>query len=257
MSEAGRPWFFVALVFAFAVPFWILGWATGASLLPSLPIAALMAVCPALAALTLVSRDGGPPAVRALLARAFDARRWPSLLWLVPALAITPAIRVVEFAIARLQGLAIPYPQFGPAEVVGLSGLFLLGAIAEELGWSGYAIAPLQARMGALGASLALGGVWAMFHFIPLGQAHRSLAWIAWWTLGTVATRVIMVWLFNATGRSVLATSLYHMSQNLSWQLYPVHGSFYDPRTSSLVMAAVALLIVIATRGRLARSLPA
>ena len=34
-----------------------------------------------------------------------------------------------------------------------------------------------------LPASLVLGGVWAVIHFIPLTQAHRSVEWIAWWTL--------------------------------------------------------------------------
>jgi hypothetical protein len=251
-----RPWLFFLLVYLLALPFWALGAATGLEMLPRLPIAALMAVCPVLAAVILTARDEGGAGVAALLRRALDARRLPSALWLAPALLIVPIIRVVEFAVQRLQGVAVPAPQFGLAPLLSLTALFFVGALAEELGWSGYAIEPLQDRWGALAASLLLGVVWAVIHFVPLLQANRSAEWIAWWSLGTVATRVIMVWLFNGAGRSVFAASLYHTTQNVSWQLYPVSGSFEDPMVSGLIMATVALAITLATRGRLAAARP-
>jgi len=248
-----RPWRFFVLVYVLALPFWALGASTGIEMLPRLPIAALMAVCPVLAAVILTWRDAGRSGVAALLARAFDAGRLPSALWLIPALLVVPAIRAVEFAVQRLQGVPLPTPEFSLAKLLSLTVLFFVGALAEELGWSGYAIEPLQDRWGALTASLLLGAVWAVIHFVPLTQAHRSAEWIAWWSLGTVATRVILVWLFNGAGRSVLVASLYHMTQNVTWQLYPVRGSFEDPMVSGAIMAAVALTVAIVTRGRLAR----
>lgn len=250
----GRPWLFFGLTYLLAVPFWLLGAATGLEMLPKLPIAALMAVCPVLAALILAARDGR---AGALLARALDARRIPSLAWWLAALALVPAMRVVEFAAQRLAGADVPAPQVALLPALGLAAFFLLGAFAEELGWSGYALAPLQDRWGALRASLILGAVWAVIHFIPLAQAHRPVAWIAWWSLGTIATRVIMVWLYNGSGGSVFAVSLYHMVQNLTWQLYPTHGSHEDPAVSGPVFAAVAVLIVLASRGLLASAPPA
>ncbi len=57
-------------------------------------------------------------------------------------------------------------------------------------------------------------------------QAHRSVVWIAWWCLGTVALRVVMVWLYNSTGKSVFAAALFHAVSNVCWQLYPIQGSF-------------------------------
>jgi membrane protease YdiL (CAAX protease family) len=245
-----RPWLFFGLTYLLAVPFWVFGAATGLEMLPKLPIAALMAVCPVLAALILAAREGR---ARALLARAFDARRVPALRWWFAAVLIVPAMRAVEFLVMRLAGTPVPTPQIDPVTVAALTAFFLVGAFAEELGWSGYALEPLQERWGALRASLILGVVWAVIHFIPLAQAHRSAAWIAWWTLGTVATRVIMVWLYNGTGGSVFAVSLYHMTQNLTWQLYPVQGSYEDPAVSGPIFAAMALLVVVVSRGRLAR----
>jgi hypothetical protein len=57
---------------ALAVPFWAYGAMNGHQLMPGLPMAALMFVCPGLAALILVSRAQGSKDVKALLGRAID-----------------------------------------------------------------------------------------------------------------------------------------------------------------------------------------
>jgi membrane protease YdiL (CAAX protease family) len=38
---------------------------------------------------------------------------------------------------------------------------FFLGAILEEIGWTGYATGPLQERYGVFRAGLIIGAVWA------------------------------------------------------------------------------------------------
>ena len=101
---------------------------------------------------------------------------------------------------------------------------FFVCALGEELGWSGYVIDPLQDRRSALQASVLLGLVWAAWHLVPLIQADRSPEWIGWWSLYTAASRILMTWLYNNTGKSVFAAALYHDMSNLSWQLFP------DPR---------------------------
>src|SRR3954471_21964806 len=85
----------------------------------------------------------------------------------------------------------------------------------------------MQQRRTALQVGLVLGVAWALWHVIPLVQAHRPAAWIAWWSLGTVASRVIIVWLYNNAGRSVPAAALYHAVTNFCWQLFPNSGSHY------------------------------
>jgi hypothetical protein len=59
-----------------------------------------------------------------------------------------------------------------------------------------------------------------------------------------VALRVIIVWLYNNSGKSVFVATLFHALVNLTWQLFPVNGSYYDPRVTGLITAGVALLIV-------------
>ena len=50
---------YVGLVFALAIPFWLVAARTGAQLLPGLPVSALMVVCPLIAASLLVFRSSG------------------------------------------------------------------------------------------------------------------------------------------------------------------------------------------------------
>ena len=80
----------------------------------------------------------------------------------------------------RLMGVALLVSQFSFATVLILFVVFFIAAVGEELGWSGYAIDPLQDRFGALGGALLLGAVWALWHVIPLLEAQRSRGFIAW-----------------------------------------------------------------------------
>jgi len=80
---------------------------------------------------------------------------------------------------------------------------------------------------------------------VALLQAGRSITWIAWWTLSTVAARVIIVWLYNNTNMSVFIATLFHMTINVTWQVFPVNGSYYDPRITGLVTALVAVVVVL------------
>src|SRR5450631_902505 len=245
-ARSGVPLTFFLLTFALAIPFWVLGEGIGAQLLPGLPVAALMFVCPALAALLLVRRESGSEGAKALLKRAFDFARIKAKAWYAPILLLNPAIAVSSYAVLRMIGTPVPAPKIPILATLTLSAVFFIGAVGEELGWSGYAIEPMQSRWGALRASLLLGAVWAVFHFVALAQAHRSVEWIAWWSIGTVSARVIMVWIYNHTGKSVFGAVLFHAASNVSWQTFPIHGSSFDPRVTGLITAIVAVALVIA-----------
>ena len=239
------PFAFVVLLFAISVPFWLVGAISGSELLPGLPVSALMAVCPVLAALSLAYREERGPGVVRLLKRSFDFDRVRPRSWFVVIALLVPAMTVATYWIMRWLQLPLPPPRISVPAAIGMLVGFLAFGLAEELGWTGYATEPLQARYGALGAAIVLGVVWAAWHVVPLIQAHRSPDWIASWSLGTVGNRVIMVWLFNRAGRSVFGAALYHDMLNVSWQLFPNGGSHYDPRVSGLVIAAVAALVAV------------
>ncbi len=236
------PSSFFVLVFVLSIPFWFIGTWTGIQLLPGLPVSALGAFCPAVAACLLVYRENRMAGVTELLGRSLDFRRIRSKAWYVPIVLLMPGVTALTYGLMRWMGLPLETPQFSLLEVVGLFLAFFAGALGEELGWSGYAINPMQARWTAVHASLLLGSIWAAWHLVPLVQAHRSPGWIAWWTVGTLATRVIMVWLYNNTGQSVFATALYHAMSNLSWQLFP---AYYDPRITGLLLVLAAAVVTV------------
>lgn len=241
----GLPWAFFTLVFALSIPFFVIGGLTGLQLAPGLPVSALAAFCPALAAAILVYRKKGSVGVTALMRRAFDVARFRDKRWLAPIIFLMPAVMVASYGVMRLMGMPVPVPAFSIVSVIFLFCAAFLGGLGEELGWSGYAIGPLQERWGALCAALALGLVWAAWHIVPLTQARRSVEWIAWWCLGTVALRVIMTYLYNHTGQSVFGATIFHAMINVSWLTFPVMGSHYDPRITGIILAGIAVAVTV------------
>lgn len=227
------PLRFFLLVFALSLPFWLIGAVTGTRLLPGLPVSSLMFVCPVTAAVILVYGAHGTTGVTALLKRSFDYRRIGAKAWYAPIFLLMPGVMVLTYGLMLLMGSPLPPPQLPALVVPAMFLAFFVVALGEELGWSGYAVDPMQARWGALRAGVLLGAVWAAWHIVPLVQADRSPAWIAWWCLFTVAARVLVVWLYNNAGKSVFAVALFHATMNVGWQLFPNHGSHYDPRISA------------------------
>jgi hypothetical protein len=239
------PLKFFIIVYALTLPFWVIGAVTRLQLLPGVPVAALAACCPMLAAMILVYRENKTAGVTALLKRSFDFKRIKAKVCYAPILLVMPVVSGLSFGVLRLTGTPVPDPQIALLPLLILCvGSFIL-ALGEELGWSGYAIDPMQNRWGALRASLVLGSVWAVWHYVALAQADRSVAWIAWWSLYSVTGRVIIVWLYNNTGQSVFAAALFHMMTNVSWQLFPVNGSYFDPRVTGLILALVVVIIIV------------
>jgi CAAX protease family protein len=249
-AAAGALPRYFGLVVLLTLPFLVVGAVSGAQVVPGVPLAGLAVVCPVLAAVVCAYRDGRGAAVRALLARSVDARRITRKAWYAPVLLLYPALLAISYLVLRLRGVAVPVPEIGPGALV-LALVFFVAALGEELGWSGYAQEALLSRgWSAPVAGLLLGAFWAAWHWVALLEVGRPVAWIAWWSLGTVAQRVIMVWLFVHTGRSVFAMALFHMVLNLGWQLFPVQGSYFDQPTVAVLLAVVAIAVSVVRRPR-------
>jgi CAAX protease family protein len=241
-SRSKSPLKFFLLVFAFSIPFWLIGSVTGLQLLPRLPLSALMIVCPVMAASILVYRENKTAGVIELLKRSFDCKRIKARAWYAPIILIMPCATVLTYGLMRLMGLPLSTPQFPVLAAVAMFLAFFVAALGEELGWSGYVIDPLQARWNALEASIIVGLVWAAWHWVPLTQAHRSLVWIAWWSLNTVAVRVLIVWLYNNTRKSVFAATLFHAFTNVSSITF---SNYYDPRIIGPIIAFAAAIVTV------------
>ncbi|WP_214322941.1 CPBP family intramembrane glutamic endopeptidase [Nonomuraea sediminis] len=231
---------FFALVFVLALPLWgagaLLGNLPGSPM--NLPVGALMFPCPLIAAAILLRRRGGGGAIKRLLRSAYLAKGLRRAPWLAVTVLLVPAIYLLAYGVALLTG---PLDgQHSPLLAAPLLfAVFFLAAVGEETGWMGYAADPLQQRWGALGAGLILGTVWGAWHIVPLVQAGRSPVWIAWWFVGTVATRMVIVWLYNAAGGSVLSAIIFHAMLNVMPSLLPGYVE------SELLVACTALVTVL------------
>jgi membrane protease YdiL (CAAX protease family) len=236
------------LVFALSIPYWFLG--GGKLPLPiHLPVGALVTFNPVLAAAILSYQQGGIQGVKALFKRAVDFPKIYHKIWYLPVLFLQPLIYCLSYLVMQLVGLPLPDPIQIPlllAPVFFL--LFFIADAGEELGWSGYALDPLQDRLGVFKASLLLGIVWAIWHAIPYLQTHNPLAWVLWQSLSAVAIRILIVWIYNNTGRSVFAAILFHDMTNLSWALFPNYGSGYDPFVTGVITFLTVAIVLVGWR---------
>lgn len=239
---------FLGLVFVLSIPIYVLGFIKPVEILPGLPISSVGVIIPATSAFILLYRDERLPGVLKLLRRSFDIQRISNKIWYFVFLLLYPVITVLAYITIRASGVEIPGPASSTLAVILMVIVFFISALGEELGWTGYATEPLLRRWGALSTGLLLGLVWAIWHGIPLIQAGRQAGWMAWWSLGTIAARIIMVWLYVNAGTSVFAAALFHATINLCWQLFPVNGSYYDPRVFSLITLGFAVAFLAGQR---------
>ncbi len=97
----------------------------------NLPVAALMAVCPGIAALVLSRREKTFPRLMGHL--GISGVRWQ--VWVFAVLALP----VIVFGASAVTGYArFSVPSAASAALIG--AVYLIGATAEEIGWTGYAL---------------------------------------------------------------------------------------------------------------------
>ncbi|HOI13495.1 MAG TPA: CPBP family glutamic-type intramembrane protease [Methanoculleus sp.] len=206
------------------------------------PYSLLMVFNPFIAASILTYRKAGSDGVRLLWKRSFDYKRIRRKIWYIPLLLLIPAATVLQYGLMRVMGVVpIPRLQFPLLMLPVYFLAFFILAIGEEVGWSGYALDPLQDRWGALPAGIILGVVWALWHLVPYSLANPPL-WVAGQCLATVMARILMVWLYNNTGGSVFGMILFHAMINMG--SVPDYGFRYDPLLVGPILTVIAAVVV-------------
>jgi len=172
---------------------------------------------PAIAAFTVIGVVKGGAGIRAYLSRIF---RWRvGIRWYIVVLLGTPML----FAAARLLMIVLgkTVPGYGFDVWWGWLPLVLLGLVVdpggiEELGWRGFALPMLQRRFSALSASVILGVIWAVWHlpaFLISGTTQSSAS-VPMFIVFAVTLSIIMTFIYNGTGGSVLLLFLTHALVN-------------------------------------------
>jgi membrane protease YdiL (CAAX protease family) len=238
----------------------------GAGLLPfswPVPFAVSAAIAPFagpfLAAFILTGATEGRAGISRLIRRIVLWR--VGLQWYLFALVGIPAITLlgavvlpgvlVSFQTPALS-LLLTYP------ISFVASLLIGGPLGEEPGWRGFALPRLQRLQGPLVGSLLLGILWAFWHlpyfWMPeWGTPKSNILDIVWFALAAIALTVIYTWVFNNTKGSLLIVILAHASNDAFF----INQLFVAPVVTNTLLplvigfGAVALLLVILTRGRL------
>ena len=123
---------------------------------------------------------------------------------------------------------------------------FLTSGCGEELGWRGFALPRLQRTHSAMASSVLLAIGWAGWHlpaffYIPSYTA-MGLRILPGFFFGLLAGAIVLTWLYNSSGGSVLAAVLWHASFNFV-TASPNAGGFVAAVTSTLVMVWAIVVV--------------
>jgi uncharacterized protein len=216
----------------------------------------------ALPAFIVVAAMHGRAGVRDLAHRSL---RWRvGVQWYLIALLGVPVSSMlcasVLFGLAPLEALVEKWELLLTVVLPQLLLLIVFFNLAEEVGWTGFLQARLQERHGPLKASLIVTLPFALYHLpawmvefkLGLAQLHLALALTGVLGISQLFGRIIITWLYNNTGYSVLLVGMFHSSFNVTTSTF---DSFIPRDTSFLIAAGVvavaAVLLVVFTRGRL------
>lgn len=218
---------------------------------------------PLVSAVLVAAQQAGRRGVAALFRPLLRER--VRFAWYLAALGLMLLLELPDLALHALAGGALNLHDLVPLLLVVaplhfVFVFFVGGGIDEEVGWRGFALPRLQARMHPALASVVLGVLWACWHlplwFIP--GTFQSAQSFPVYLLGVTAASVLLGWIHNGTG-SLLLVVLAHsasdvgdnLRSNLLGEVAATQASDYHLiRTALTVLVAVAVLLL--TRGRLA-----
>jgi uncharacterized protein len=148
---------------------------------------------------------------------------------------------------------------------------FLHTNLWEELGWTGFLQSTLQDKRGPLLASLIVVPFFALFHLparfvagwivdehTPAAQVPSvALGYFASAAVVAVFLRVLIMWIYNGSGRSLIVVGLFQSAFNMTIgaKVMPQLLNLPPSETSLMCLGVLAVLtvaVVVLIRGRLA-----
>jgi uncharacterized protein len=221
---------------------------------PGLFLVILASNVPSLLAIVLTAIVFGRGALRKLLGRLLIWRvnpLWYLVVFLGPVALLGGTIALNTLLGHPALSLGIP-PLLGLVIMLAFM-IFPGSALGEEIGWRGYALPRLQTRMSALSASLLLAPIWALWH-LPLwltGAPGRTALIYAGFVVSAFALSVLLTWVYNSTGGSLLLVVLLHATANLPIRLlYDSLGSRVTvPVLLYFGLTVVAAIVVVIVAG--------
>lgn len=243
-----RPTVFLLLAFGCSWTSWLVLLATTGDPLAGPASTALWVAGgygPTVAAFLTAGLIDGRTGLRQLVdgLRRWRVGRWYLALALPLPVALAAVLATVGSGSASLEIAGLAHWGLLPAML--LSGI-LLGGL-EEIGWRGYLLPRLQSRIGPTAASVVIGLVWALWHAPLFWLASTSQASLSpvWFTLHAVALSLVLTWLYNGSGGSVLLAVLFHGMVNGAYEAV-VGGVSPEAFDGFLAPATIALAVIAA-----------
>jgi membrane protease YdiL (CAAX protease family) len=214
----------------------------------------VMVLIPVLIALSLTAATDGWKGARTLIGKLGQWRLRP--IWVVAALALGLALRLIMSGVALLLGLipAIQLRAWSPAQLAFFAVMLFAFAIPEELGWRGYALPKLLKAHSPLVAGLIVGVLWGSLHLaLTLPGMINAGAPLLPTLLGLIGLSVLATWLYISTNGNLLLTSLFHAAQ--SFFVIANDGITLGQQTWLMagVYLAAAVVVALAARPRFVR----
>src|SRR6266851_7171454 len=214
----------------------------GAKLLLLLP-----SVIPAWIVSTAFSRDGG---IRTTMRTLLTPR---PMVWHAIALFLIPVVLFFTATVTRIQGDAFHQPKVagsGPSylllAVVEFGYAFFVGGgVSEEPGWRGFLLPRLQDRFSPLAASLLIWFPCALWHAPPdfTGYAGPTFsAYLRTRVFILVPVSIIITWLYNRCGKTILSAALFHSAFNVAPDFVP------SAEWAGWMISVMALAVIVADR---------
>jgi membrane protease YdiL (CAAX protease family) len=226
----------------------------------------------ALPAFLVTAAKDGKEGVRDLLGRCFRWRvgvHW-YLIALFGLLAVTLLGAIPFLGAAPLEALAQNWTLLFTVFLWGVLVPFVFVNLWEEAAWTGFMQHTLQVGSGPVLASVVAAPFFALIHmpgffvagFIsdektPLSELPAVLLQVGILAVFAVFIRVLIMWLYNGSGRSVLVVGLFHSAFNMTNGQKITPELLHLPEGLASLIPAVAVmvlavLLVVFTRGRLA-----
>lgn len=144
------------------------------------------------------------------------ARLWTVLLAATPLLFLALALGAETLFGAGTPGI-VPLRAFAdPAVVAEFVIVCVVYGFAEEPAWRGWLLPRLQTSHNAMRSTLIVAVIWAVWHspFLVPGYRTGGAGSLFVFFLGLLAATFWLTFLFNSTGGSVIAASVWHMLWN-------------------------------------------
>lgn len=210
-----------------------------------MPMVGLGIFGPLIAATILTRREGGGAAVRALYARLLHWRvhpRYYVVAFILPAVLLTGSLFSLNLA-----------GRHGPIEYVPAIGALAVGVVisaAEEVGWRGYAQPRLQERWGPFASGVLIGVLWYLWHipmFLGLG-VPLNLVFVM--VLYFAGAGLLLSWVHNGTGGSLLVASLVHLGAHLNNSSRALPDDVLPLVAHAIIFAGLGLIVMRRSFGK-------